>query len=271
VTGTVAAIASVTTAVAAPIGLAAAVEDEGTDCPVSVPASLPANSRLPDPFRRPDGTRITTKADWRCQRAQTKELAERFVYGDKPARPQTVTGTVSSTNITVNVSNNGRSASFSAGVQLPSGTGPFPAVVVVGGIGADTATIRAAGAAVISYDPLAVGREGTPRTNKQGAFYTIYGNTSTTGLLAAWAWGVSRIIDVIEQSGGTILRANATGVTGLLPVRQGRLRDRRARSAHRTDDADRVGQRGCAHPAGHPGRERGPAVEQRLQRTAVAG
>ena len=214
VTGTVAAIASVTTAVAAPIGLAAAVEDEGTDCPVSVPASLPANSRLPDPFRRPDGTRITTKADWRCQRAQTKELAERFVYGDKPARPQTVTGTVSSTNITVNVSNNGRSASFSAGVQLPSGTGPFPAVVVVGGIGADTATIRAAGAAVISYDPLAVGREGTPRNNKQGAFYTIYGNTSTTGLLAAWAWGVSRIIDVIEQSGGTILRANAMGVTG---------------------------------------------------------
>jgi hypothetical protein len=32
--------------------------------------------------------------------------------------------------------------------------------------------------------------------------------------LAAWAWGVSRIIDVIEQSGGNILRANATGVTG---------------------------------------------------------
>ncbi|MBM2617049.1 cellulose binding domain-containing protein [Actinoplanes sp. LDG1-06] len=30
----------------------------------------------------------------------------------------------------------------------------------------------------------------------------------------AWSWGVSRIIDVIEQSGGTILRPDATGVTG---------------------------------------------------------
>ena len=30
----------------------------------------------------------------------------------------------------------------------------------------------------------------------------------------AWAWGVSRIIDVIEQSDGSILRADATGVTG---------------------------------------------------------
>jgi hypothetical protein len=141
-------------------------------------------------------------------------MAERYVYGEKPGKPASVTGTVSSTNITVNVTQNGRSASFSAGVQLPSGSGPFPAVVVLGGFGADTATIRAAGAAVINYDPLAVGREGTPRNNKQGAFYTIYGNTSSTGVLAAWAWGVSRIIDVVEQSGGTVLKADAMGVTG---------------------------------------------------------
>jgi hypothetical protein len=213
VAGAVTVIARSTAAEAGDIVIAAA-EDEGADCAVSLPGSLPANSRLPDPFRRLNGTRITTKADWRCQRAQIKEMAERYVYGDKPVKPQSVTGTVSNTSISVTVTHNGRSASFSAGVQLPSGNGPFPAVVVLGGFGADTATIRSAGAAVINYDPLAVGREGTPRTNKQGAFYTIYGATSGTGLLAAWAWGVSRIIDVIEQSGGNILRADATGVTG---------------------------------------------------------
>ena len=188
VAGAVAVVARTTTAGAAET---TAVEDDGTDCAVSIPGSLPSNSLLPDPFRRLDGTRISTRADWRCQRAQIKALAQRYVYGDKPSRPQSVTGTVSSTNISVNVTHNGRSASFSASVQLPSGTGPFPAVVVVGGFGADTATIRAAGAATISYDPLAVGREGTPRNNKQGAFYTIYGNTSGTGLLAAWAWGLA--------------------------------------------------------------------------------
>jgi len=193
--------------------LVAGVEDDGADCPVTVPGSFPATSRLPDPFRRFDGTRITSKADWRCRRAETRELVERYVYGDKPAKPASVTGTVTSSSITVNVSHNGRSASFSASVQLPSGSGPFPAVIVVGGFGADTATIRSSGAAVINYDPLAVGREGTPRNNKQGAFYTIYGASSSTGLLAAWAWGASRIIDVIEQSGGTILRPDI-GVTG---------------------------------------------------------
>ncbi|MFY1674558.1 cellulose binding domain-containing protein [Plantactinospora sp. WMMB334] len=160
-----------------------------------------------------DGTRISSKADWRCQRAQVRELVERYVYGDKPAKPSSVTGTVSGSSITVNVSHNGRSSSFSASVQLPGGSGPFPAVVVLGGFGADTAAIRSAGAAVINYDPYVVGREGTPRSNKQGAFYSIYGNTSSTGLLAAWSWGVSRIIDVIESSGGNVLRTDI-GVTG---------------------------------------------------------
>lgn len=190
----------------------AGVEDEGADCPVNVPGSFASNSRLPDPFRKFDGNRITTKAEWRCRRAETRELVERYVYGDKPAKP-TVSGTVSSSSISVSVSANGRSASFSASVSLPSGTGPFPAVIVVGGLGADTTAIRNAGAAIINYDPLALGREGTARNNKQGAFYTLYGATSSTGILGAWAWGASRIIDVIEQSGGNILRADI-GVTG---------------------------------------------------------
>ncbi|GAA1014086.1 hypothetical protein Aple_042280 [Acrocarpospora pleiomorpha] len=207
------AVALVSTEAAAAVG----VENEGADCTVpALPSegSLPTNSRLPDPFRKLDNTRISTKSDWRCRREEIKRLAERFVYGEKPGKPTTVTGTVSNTSIIVNVNHNGRSSSFSASVSLPSGTGPFPAVVVYGGFGADTAVIRAAGAAVISYDPYVVGREGTPRNNKQGAFYSIYGNTSSTGLLVAWGWGVSRIIDVIEQSGGNILKADATGVTG---------------------------------------------------------
>ncbi|MEU4896543.1 cellulose-binding protein [Streptomyces sp. NPDC044780] len=190
------------------------VEDDGADCAVPDPGAVTANSKLPDPFTRLDGTRISATSDWRCRRAEIKKLGERFVYGEKHGKPAGVTGTVSRTGITVNVTDQGRSSSFSAKVELPSGSGPFPAVVVLGGFGADTATIKASGVAVITYDPLAVGREGTPRNNKQGAFYSLYGSSSSTGLLMAWAWGASRIIDVVEQSGGGILRADAIGVTG---------------------------------------------------------
>jgi hypothetical protein len=194
----------------APIG----VEDEGANCPVTLPGSLASNSLLPDPFKSLNGNRITSKSQWICRREEIKQLAEKYVYGTKPGKPASVSGTVSRTSITVNVSDQGHSASFSATVTLPSGTGPFPAVVVLGGLGADTATIQGAGAAIINYDPYQVGKEGTPRNNKQGAFYTLYGATSTTGLLQAWGWGVSRIIDVIAQSGGSILRADGIGVTG---------------------------------------------------------
>jgi hypothetical protein len=210
-----AAITTVAPTRAAGVGLAAAgVEDDGADCAVTVPGSSPANTRLPDPFKKIDGTRITSKSDWRCRREEIKKSAERFVYGTKPVKPASVSGTVSRTGITVNVSDQGRSSSFSASVTLPSGTGPFPAVFLVGGLGADTTTILNSGVAIINYDPMAVGKEGTARNNKQGAFYSIYGATSSTGLLVAWAWGVSRMIDVIEQSGGSILKADSLGVTG---------------------------------------------------------
>jgi hypothetical protein len=216
VTGAVTVVTGTTRAQAA-APAAPGVEDEGADCAVpGLPdaGSLPVNAKLPDPFRKLDGTRISTQSEWRCRREEIKRLAEKFVYGEKHAKPASVTGTVSSSNITVNVTDGGKSSSFSASVSLPSGSGPFPAVVVYGGFGADTATIKAAGAAVISYDPYTVGKEGTARNNKQGAYYSIYGATSSTGLLQAWGWGVSRIIDVIAQSNGSILTADAMGVTG---------------------------------------------------------
>jgi hypothetical protein len=130
-----------------------------------------------------------------------------------------VTGTVSSTSISVKVTSQGKSSSFSATVSLPgTGSAPYPAIVVLAsaGFGAplDSGVVKGEGVACITYDPYAVGKEGTGRASKQGAFYSIYGSNSTTGLLVAWAWGVSRIIDVIEQSDGSILEASAVGVTG---------------------------------------------------------
>lgn len=202
--------------------VAASKEDEGADCTVpSLPdaSSLSANAKLPDPFKKLDGTRMSTKAEWRCRREEIKKQAEKYAYGSKPAKPQSVTGTVSSTSISVQIMDNGKSASFSATVVLPkSGSAPYPVIVVYGGGGfgapLDMAVVDGEGVALINYDPYALGKEGTPRNNKQGAFYDIAGSNSSTGLLIAWAWGVSRIIDVMEQSDGKVLKADSVGVTG---------------------------------------------------------
>ncbi len=192
-----------------------AVENEGAGCSVNLPTAFnTANSKLPDPFKKLNGDRMTTKEEWTCRREEIKKLAERTIYGEKPVKPTSVTGTVSNTKITVNVTEGSKNASFSATVTLPTGgNAPYPAVVLYGGSGADATTIRGQGVATINYTPTDVGGETGNRT-KSGLFYNIYGTNSKTGTLAAWAWGVSRIIDVIEQSGGSILKADAIGVTG---------------------------------------------------------
>jgi hypothetical protein len=202
--------------------LTGSAEDDGADCQVgTLPAagSLTAIAKLPDPFEKLDGTRITTKAEWRCRRQEIKKLAEAFAYGVKPPKPQTVMGTVSSSTITIKVTENGKSASFSATVKLPTGgSAPYPAIVVYGGAGfgapLDSSVINGEGVALINYDPYVVGKETGQRSPKAGAFYDIYGSDSKTGLLVAWGWGVSRIIDAIEQSDGKLLKADAVGVTG---------------------------------------------------------
>jgi len=195
------------------------VEDDGADCQVAtLPDATTANSKLPDPFKKLDGMRMTSKAEWRCRREELKKIAEKYVYGEKPPKPEMVSGTVTDKTITVKVTSGGKSTTFSASVALAgTGTGAAPGIIVYGGAGfgapLDAAVVKGEGVALINYDPYAVGKEGTGRANKAGAFYDIYGSTSKAGLLVAWAWGVSRIIDVIEQSGGTILKPSI-GVTG---------------------------------------------------------
>jgi hypothetical protein len=78
----------------------------------------------------------------------------------------------------------------------------------------DSSVINGEGIALINYDVGVAGKEGTPRNNKQGAFYDIAGSDSSAGLLIAWSWGASRMIDVIEQSDGKLLKAGAIAVTG---------------------------------------------------------
>ena len=194
-------------------------EDDGASCTVAALPSasgLPSIALLPDPFKKLDGTEMTTKAEWTCRREEIRKQAELYAFGTKPA-PPTVTGTVTSTSITVNVTANGQSASFSATVALPTcGSAPYPAIIGYGGVAPlDTTVIDSEGVATITFDPMSVGAEDNGRgPNQTGAFYSLYPGGSQTGLLVAWAWGVSRIVDVIAQSDGTILQADAVGVTG---------------------------------------------------------
>jgi hypothetical protein len=196
------------------------VEDNGLDCTVGeLPNAIAANAFAPNPFQKLDGTIVASKADWRCRRKEIRAMAEQYVYGFKPGKPQSVTGNVTDAQVSANVTDQGRNANFTATIQLPTtGQRPFPAMFSVGG--SDNNAFLSQGVAVITVNINGIAMERNSggnqanRANKVGAFYTIYGNTSNTGNLAAWAWGVSRLIDVIEASDGSVIRKDAFAVMG---------------------------------------------------------
>ncbi len=185
------------------------VENTGSACAVTLPTSFnTANANLPDPFLKLNGQRMTTKEEWTCRRQEILRLLERTVYGTKPAKPANVSGSVSRTNISVNVGG----ATFSAAVTMPSGgKAPYPLVIQYGG-GVSNSIFTNKGCAVITLPLTAIA--GGTRQAKSGAFYTANPNNRGTGHCAAWAWGVSRIIDVLEQDPNKLFDPTAVGVTG---------------------------------------------------------
>jgi hypothetical protein len=154
---------------------------------------------------------MKSRKDWLCRREEILQEAYEFIYGKKPATPASaVTGTVSTSQITVSVTDGGGTGSFKATVTVPSaGKAPYPAVITMSSVSA-ASQFTSNGVAVINLDPYSVGSETTKGT---GAFYSVYGKDNDAGLLVAWAWGASRIIDVIAAHPGTI-DPTKIGVTG---------------------------------------------------------
>jgi hypothetical protein len=90
---------------------------------------------------------------------------------------------------------------------VPAGQGPFPAIISFGGNGGVTAIVSAMRVAVINFNQGAVGSRNT------GLYSRLYPNNSS-GDLAAWAWGASRIVDVLQAAGNTIIDSSKLAVTG---------------------------------------------------------
>lgn len=191
VAGLLAAAGTVAVVAAAPTTAGAAA---CTALPASLPAAgaLPVVGELPDPFKLWDGTRLTSSADWACRREQIRELLQYYEYGHLPPGPTSVTGTRNGNTLTVTVQANGRSASFNATLRLPSGNGPFPAIIMLNPLAA-SATSR--GYAEVVIDPNSIAADSTAKT---GAFWTVNGTGVDTGVLMAWAWGVHRTLDALR-------------------------------------------------------------------------
>ena len=211
------------------------VENTGARYPAPVfpPfAQLPIIRPLPDPFTFLGGSlRDSSRASWERRRNEIKAAIEKYEIGPKPdCSDCTITATYTppaagsnTGSLAVVVTRNGKSVTLNERVYIPqgAGSGPFPAVIAMSlafppffvppipnygslpaGVfaGLPVATIDFFHNDVTAYSFFGVS------DHTQDPFYQLYpqlcagvcSGTSNSGQYAAWAWGVSRLIDGIE-------------------------------------------------------------------------
>ncbi|KAI8172540.1 4-O-methyl-glucuronoyl methylesterase [Colletotrichum sp. SAR 10_65] len=154
------------------------------------------DAKLPDPFTFADGSKVTTKTDWACRQTEIQNAFKQYELGDFPGPPSKVEASLSGNTLNLRVTQGSSTISMSASIQKPSGSGPFPAII---GIGAQASLF-------LALSP----------SRGQGLFYNLFGSGHSAGALTAWAWGVGRIIDGLEQLGtaATGIDTKRLGVTG---------------------------------------------------------
>lgn len=170
--------------------------------------ALGENRSLPDVFQYIDGTEVNAD-NWSGRAWEIRCMYQYYMYGIwRDGEGETCTYNASGDTLNINIETNGSvegqmqgEASFNVQVNVPSGEAPengWPVVVYMGDMSEKDYMLEN-GYAVIIYDTAQVSSDSSART---GAFYQLYPyNRSNwreqTGVLMAWAWGASKILDAL--------------------------------------------------------------------------
>lgn len=169
-------------------------EHTGAGCEVTAGALQP-NDNLPDPFVMNDGRRITTMAEWTCRRAEIKKDLEEYEIGPKPA-PPAVDASLAGNALTVTVTTEAGSMTLSSNVSPPGGAGPHCVA-----IGMNTNSSLISGCVHVPFmHNQVVAYAQNSNQSQNDPFYRVYPELfGRIGNYTAWSWGISRLIDGLEQ------------------------------------------------------------------------
>ena len=189
-------------------------------------SALPAIETLPDPLMFADGSgRVKKFSGWERRRAEIMAMIQHYETGSKPSTDKTCVSAeihhgepepmefngfmnmpdipLAKDTIVVTVAVGDSSLVMHCPVIYPEGDGPFPAVIGIGfwaGAGSlPTKIFTDRNIAMIGY-PFS---EVMAHQQKRGEepFNRLYPDLVDGGAYAAWPWGVSRLIDALENLG----------------------------------------------------------------------
>lgn len=180
---------------------------------------LEAITELPDPFTFFNGSKVNGKADWAKRSQELSELYQYYMYGPMPdTSDEKVSYAIDSTpegNILhITVEKGGKTVTFPVPFSVPDKNkvpmeqGGYPVLIAYLWL-TQTQYANDNGYAVMTLDTSIIAADNTSRT---GVFYDLYpyGDIwqEQTGVLMAWSWGVSKILDALEAGAGAELGIN---------------------------------------------------------------
>ncbi len=176
-------------------------------------ADIEWNDEYPDPFVFLDGGEMKSKADWEARRKEISDMYQYYMYGVwRDGTDEIVTYDYNNGTLTVYIEriSTGAKTQFTATVMMPEESVKAPSdagypVVVGMHMGISEQTANAGGFATITLDWFAYGIA-SDDTKHTGAFYDLYPYGKNwqdqTGVLMAWSWGCSKILDALEAGLG---------------------------------------------------------------------
>ena len=177
---------------------------------------LPEIRELPDPLK---GVKSFKK--WSQRRSDISHMIQHYSIGTKPAvKPEQVKARMSGDTLIVDVTVGGQTLTLTTEIRYPQ-TGQAPYALMIG------TSMMALPRQLFDNRPIAImnfhekqvndyGQFGRHHERGEHNFDRLYPELKDNGAYSEWAWGLSRLIDGLEQLGPEVTKIDTKhiGVTG---------------------------------------------------------
>lgn len=196
-------------------------DDENSGSHLPLPVMLPANElpvveELPDAL---DG--VSTFADWEQRRNVIAAQIQHYGIGTKPTvAPKQIAARMDGDTLIVDVTVGSQMLTLRSEIRYPQvGQPPYALMIGTSVIALPPSVLVDRPVATLIFHEAQVNDYSQWRPHKERGehnFDRLYPELTANGAYSEWAWGVSRIIDGLQQLGSSVTRIDTRriGVTG---------------------------------------------------------
>jgi len=202
-------------------------DKENTGAHFAAPAmptvdQLPVVRELPDPLEYSDGKgRVTKFSDWARRRSEISHEIQHYGIGTKPAVSDgAVVARMDGDTLVVHVTIGGKTLVLRSHIRYPkTGQPPYALMIGTSNLSLPRQLFENRPIAIMNYREKQVndyGQFGRHHERGEHDFDRLYPELKDNGAYSEWAWGLSRLIDGLQQLGPEVTKVDTRriGVSG---------------------------------------------------------